>query len=108
MEVKTAFAIIIGLLMMVMIIIAGVVLMSSLTVVNVYDCTPGDYKAGHGTDFTGEDCGVSGVQLKCKASTNGQPDKCLDTARWLCCPLGQNSVGKFIEQDGQCCFIKKV
>jgi hypothetical protein len=106
MEVKTAFSIIIGLLMMVMIIIAGVALMSSLTQVTVEDCTPSQQPAGlYGSGYVGKTCGfdVSRTALRCMSAS----DVCMDSANAMCCPIGESADGKtkIVMMQGQCCKI---
>ena len=102
MEIKTAFEVIVGILMLVAVIVAGAAIMSGLLVVTVEECNPASYTAQ--TTMGGETCGydVGGNEVKCILRRSPQPpyfasDKCIDEINNLCCPLGIKI------RDGKCC-----
>lgn len=77
MEMKTAFSIILGIMMVATVIVAMIALMGSLTTVSLEECNYYDAKSYYG----GEDCGttVSG-QLRCS-----DDDECIDYKMAKCC-----------------------
>lgn len=103
MEIKTAFEIIVGILMLVAVIVAGAAIMSGLLTVTVEECDPASYTAQK--NMVGESCGfdVEGNEVKCILRRSPQPpytasDRCMDDINNLCCPLN-------IElRDGKCCY----
>ncbi|MBN2202982.1 MAG: hypothetical protein JW700_02265 [Candidatus Aenigmarchaeota archaeon] len=93
MELKTAFTIIMGMLMTATIIIAIVAIMGGLTEVMVKECEPAQYRAR--SDYDGLDCGLdgNGNPLYCKLDKrisllpdSSKQDICFDEDKSLCCP----------------------
>jgi len=111
MEVKTAFAIIIGIIMMVTVVLAVVVMMGGLSNIMVSECVPISYAAG---SFGGEYCGVNAAnqQLSCNyvdASSARLYDKCFDSIKNMCCPTETGETLNWRVQviNGQCCNITR-
>jgi hypothetical protein len=90
MEIKITFSTIIGVLMVVIVTIAAIAILSTLTKVSVGECMPAEYPAARG--YGGLSCGTDslGRQLSCQyVIFDGfrLSDTCLDSDRNLCCPI---------------------
>lgn len=77
--------------MVVIVTVAAIAILGSLTRVNIEECVPAEYVAT--TGFRGEGCGTDsrGNQVKCDAiSYRSLPlllDRCVDSSKNLCCPI---------------------
>jgi hypothetical protein len=114
MEIQTAFATIIGIIMMVAIVVATVVIMGGLANIAVEECSPVEYKAL--TTFSGKECGFDSTNNQAYCDKTFNPinvnynyDKCIDLSKNLCCPtskLGNGWRVNFI--NNRCCNITRV
>ena len=90
MEIKITFSTIIGILMVVIVTIAAVAILSTLTKVSISECAPAEYPAAH---YGGLGCGTdsSGNPLSCSYDDTVDSfrlfDTCIDPSRNLCCPI---------------------
>jgi hypothetical protein len=111
MEIKIAFATIVGLIMMITVIIAVIVMMGGLTQFSVSECVPIQYTAS-GTNFGGKYCGMIGSnKAYCDKTqdifgTITGYDDCIDASKNLCCPNSTKQNIKLI--NGQCCNITRL
>jgi len=109
MEIKIAFATIVGLIMMITVIIAVIVMMAGLTQFSVSECVPAEYTASS-NDIRGEYCGlISGSNAYCNINLLHQAytrDNCIDSSKNLCCPTQTKQNIKLI--NGQCCNITRL
>ncbi|MFH0929439.1 MAG: hypothetical protein V1818_03730 [Candidatus Aenigmatarchaeota archaeon] len=92
MEIRTAFSVILGIMMVATVIIAMIALMGGLMTVSVEECEPADYSAG---GYSGKACGTStSGQLRCRTG-----DTCVDYNNARCCE--ENYLQEI--RDGLCC-----
>jgi hypothetical protein len=102
MEIRTAFEVLVGILMMVTILIAAIVILQGTMKGStfIYECKDASYIT---TDTTGngQSCGFnSGVEVHCKSGA--KIDNCLDESKNLCCPRGIDTTR------GKCCELGEV
>lgn len=102
MELKETFALITGIIMMTIIVIATLVITGGLTKISVAECTHAEYAASAAN--LGTVCGFDSIakqQLKCDKTSDGEYDNCLDNNKGLCCPTKTNNATIF---NGICCL----
>ena len=108
MEIKIAFATIIGLIMMITVIIAVIVMMAGLTQFSVSECVPAEYTALQ--SYNGLNCGLNSNNQQVKCDVKGGPhltyDDCMDSTKNLCCPTQTKQNIKLI--NGKCCNITRL
>jgi len=113
MEITTAIATIIGVIMMVTVVMATVVIMGGLTQITVEECHPLEgYFAS--SSNSGPKCGTdtSGQRLYCSSITIGPittSDTCMDESKNICCQTMLAGTGwKVAFKSGQCCNVTKM
>jgi len=113
MEIKTAFATIVGILMMVTVTVATVVIMGGLTQISVEECKPVDYKADRNYDGSyacgSIDIGAYHYELYCKYDSGNEiSDYCFDESKGLCCPVHKDDKWEVKVANGHCCNNTKL
>jgi len=112
MEIKAAFATIIGILMMVTVTVATIAIMGGLTQIGVEECGPAEYKAD--VAYTGDSCGyISTVEVYCKeihrSAEDAVSDSCFNENKNLCCPTTLSGTSwRVVVANGRCCNNTKI
>jgi len=107
MEIKTAFATIVGILMMVTVTVATVVIMGGLTQVCVEECNPAEYTAER--NYDGNLCGyvytgTNRYEVYCYSD-----DACFDENKNLCCLTSLSGTDWEVKvANERCCNVTKL
>jgi hypothetical protein len=107
MEIKTAFATIVGILMMVTVTVATVVIMGGLTQVCVEECNPAEYTADR--NYGGVFCGYVYTGTNRYEVFCGHDDACFDQNKNLCCLTSASGTEWGVKvANGRCCNVTKL
>jgi hypothetical protein len=110
MEIKTAFRVLVGILMIATVVIATVVMMGGMLKgsVEMKECIPAEYTTTLTFD-TGVQCGFTDTGWGPQAVYCNNPrDVCIDPGRNLCCPTSMSDGVKIEVIGNRCCRLEVV